>query len=577
MKSRILLLALCCAFVLQCDKKSEITFPSFVLTFTKEMSTLAQDGRVYLFLSKTNTAEPRFQITADAATQLLFGLDVDGIKPGDEIVIDEKAYGYPKVRVTDIPAGDYYVQAMFNLYETYNLKTGQTVKLPPDRGEGQVWNNKPGNFYSKAMKISINPASGSKTSITMDQKVPPITEPKETKLVKHIKIQSNLLTEFWGKPTFIGAHVLIPDGFDQHPEAHYPLMVYHGHFPADFGGFSETPPDPNMDTTDYSARFRIHGYKKIEKQEAYNFYKQWTSKNFPRFIAIEIQHANPYYDDSYAVNSANLGPYGDAIMKELLPAIEKEYRGIGQGWARFTYGGSTGGWEALAAQIFYPDEFNGCFAACPDPIDFHAYSLVDIYKDKNAYYYQSDFSTIERPALRNYINQIQTTVKDINQMELAIGTKSRSGQQWDIWEAVFSPQAEDGYPKRIFDKETGEIDSTVSRYWRDNFDLKHILERDWKTLGPKLEGKIHIYCGEMDNYYLNNAVYLMEDFLKETKNPFYKGEVDFERRAEHCWNGDHVNPNQISRLRYNTMYLPKILKRIQESAPKGADTKSWRY
>jgi len=129
-------------------------------------------------------------------------------------------------------------------------------------------------------------------------------------------------------------------------------------------------------------RFGIYGYKKFQKQEAYNFYKQWISKNFPRFLIVEIQHANPYYDDSYAVNSANVGPYGDAIMYELLPEIEKKFRGIGQGWARFTYGGSTGGWEALAVQMFYPDEFNGCFAACPDPIDFRAYCLVDIYKDK---------------------------------------------------------------------------------------------------------------------------------------------------------------------------------------------------
>jgi len=576
--SNILLLLMVLITGLQCSaptaQKSRLKFAIF---FTKEMSDQAQDGRVQLLLATNDKSEPRFQISDGLETQLVFGVDVDGMKPGDEIVIDETAFGFPLRSIADIPAGDYFVQGLLNRYETFKLKTGHTVKLPPDQGEGQHWNTKPGNFYSKPVKVTVDPSKSDVIKVSMDQKIPPIVEPKDSKYVRHIKVQSKLLTEFYGRPMSLGAHVLVPEGFDEHPSARYPLMIYHGHFPSDFGGFSTEPPDPKMDTSDYSARFGIYGYEKFQKQEAYNFYQQWISKNFPRFLVIEVQHATPYYDDSYAVNSASMGPWGDAIMKELLPEIEKKYRGIGEGWARFTYGGSTGGWEALAVQMFYPDDFNGCFAACPDPIDFRAYCLVDIYKDKNAYWYDSEFKKLPRPAHRNYLGQIQNTMQETNHYELALGTHSRSGQQWDIWEAVFSPQGEDGYPKRIFNKETGEIDKSVAEYWREHYDLRYILERDWKTLGPKLEGKIHIYCGDMDNYYLNNAVYLMEDFLKKTQNPFYKGEVDYGNRAEHCWNGDQNNPNYISRLRYNTMYLPKILKRIQESAPKGADTKSWRY
>lgn len=560
----------------QCSPSSS-TRLRFAISFTKEMIDSAQDGHIVLMLANNNQSEPRNQINFGLKTQLAFGLDVDGLKPGEEIFIDESVFGFPVRSIKDIPAGDYYVQALINRYETFHLKNGKTVKLPPDQGEGQHWNIKPGNFYSKPTKVNIDPAKGETIKIVMDQKIPPLQEPANTKYVKHIKIQSKLLTEFWGRPMYLGAHVLLPEGFDEHPNAHYPLMIYHGHFPSDFGGFSTEPPDPKMDTSDYSTRFSIYGYNKLQKQEAYNFYKQWTSKNFPRFLVIEIQHANPYYDDSYAVNSANLGPYGDAIMKELLPEIEGKFRGIGEGWARFTYGGSTGGWEALAVQMFYPDEFNGCFAACPDPVDFRSFCLVDIYKDKNAFWYESDFKKIAKPAFRNYLGQVSATMEETNHYEYVLGTHSRSGDQFDIWEAVYSPQGEDGYPKRIFDKLTGEIDKSVAEYWRENYDLRYILERDWKTLGPKLQGKIHLYCGDMDNYYLNNAVYLMEDFLKKTNNPFYKGEVDYGDRAEHCWNGDHDNPNYISRLRYNTMYLPRILKRIEESAPKGADLKSWRY
>ncbi|CAN5178849.1 alpha/beta hydrolase-fold protein [soil metagenome] len=549
----------------------------FSVSFSKEMSEQAQDGRLMLLLATNDKDEPRNQINYQLNTQLAFGVDVEGMKPGDEIIIDESAFGFPIRSIKDIPAGDYFVQALINRYETYHLKTGHTVKLPPDQGEGQHWNSKPGNFYSKPIKMKIDSAGSASVNLVMDQRIEPIKEPEDTKYIKHIKIQSQKLTEFWGRPTFLGAHVLLPEGFDEHPDAHYPIMIFHGHFPSDFGGFSTEPPDPNMDTTDYIARFGVYGYKKFEKQEAYNFYKQWISKNFPRFLIIEIQHATPYYDDSYAVNSASQGPYGDAIMYELVPEIEKKFRGIGQGWARFTYGGSTGGWEALAVQMFYPDEFNGCFAACPDPVDFSSYCLVDIYKDKNAYWYDSEFKKLPRPSHRDYMGQIQATMEENNHYELVLGTHGRSGEQWDIWEAVFSPQDEDGYPKRLFNKETGEIDKSVAEYWKENYDLRYILERDWKTLGPKLEGKIHIYCGDMDNYYLNDAVYKMEAFLKKTSNPFYKGEVDYGDRAEHCWNGDHNNPNYISRLRYNTLYLPKILKRITDSAPKGADTKSWKY
>ena len=563
---------------MQCSPSGDTKSPlKFSVSFTKEMSDQAQDGRLLLLLSANDKAEPRFQINDGLETQLVFGVDVDAMKPGQDIIIDESAFGFPIQSLKSIPSGAYFVQALINRYETFNLKTGHTVKLPPDQGEGQQWNSKPGNFYSKPVKVNVDLTKNEIIKVVMDQKIPTIEIPKDTKYVKHIKVQSKMLSEFYGKPMYVGAHVLLPEGFDDHPQAHYPLMIYHGHFPSDFGGFSTEPPDPKMDTTDYIARFGIYGYNKFQKQEAHNFYKQWTSKNFPRFLLIEVQHATPYYDDSYAVNSASMGPWGDAIMKELLPEIETKFRGIGQGWARFTYGGSTGGWEALAVQMFYPDDFNGCFAACPDPIDFRAFCLVDIYKDKNAYWYDSQFKKLPRPAHRNYLGQIQNTMQETNHYELALGTHSRSGQQWDIWEAVYSPQGEDGYPKRIFNKETGVIDKTVAEYWKENFDLRYILERDWKTLGPKLEGKIHIYCGDMDNYYLNNAVYLMEDFLKKTQNPFYKGEVDYGDRAEHCWNGDQTNPNYVSRLRYNTMYLPKILKRISESAPKGADTKSWKY
>jgi len=546
----------------------------FNVSFPETASKEPLDGRLLLLISTNNEKEPRFQISEDLSTQQVFGIDVDGWKAKQIKVVDANAFGYPRRALTEIPAGEYWVQGLLHRYETFHRGDGHTIKLPMDRGEGQQWNSAPGNLYSKPVKIRIDP--GASIDISLDQLIPPIEPPKDTKYVKHIRIQSERLTKFWGRPMFLGAHVLLPEGFDSHPDVHYPLVINHGHFPSDFGGFRETPPDPNL-KPEYSERFHLEGYNRIVEEQAYQFYKDWTGPDFPRFLIVEIQHANPYYDDSYAVNSANLGPYGDAITYELIPEIEKRFRGIGKGWARFLYGGSTGGWESLAVQMFYPDEYNGCWASCPDPIDFRAYTVVNIYEHDNAYYADSKWKQVPRPGKRNYLGELAATIEDNNHMELALGTKSRSGGQWDIWQAVYSPVGEDGYPKPIWDKLTGKIDHSVGEYWREHYDLGYILKRDWAKLGPKLQGKIHIYVGEADNYFLNDAVYLVEDFLKSTKDPNYDGEVDYEPRAEHCWCGDHTRPNAISRLRYHQLHAPKIVDRILKSAPAGADLKSWRY
>jgi hypothetical protein len=548
----------------------------FSISFPAELNDSPIDGRVLLILSSSNATEPRLQVSDDANTAQVFGIDVEGMKPGATATIGDGVIGYPLHDLADVPAGTYWVQAVLHRYETFHRADGHVVKLPMDRGEGQHWNLAPGNLVSKPVQVAIAPDRTEPFALALDHKIPAIEPAKDTKYIKHVQIQSEQLSTFWGRPMHLGACVLLPEGFDSHPNVRYPLIVFHGHFPATFSGFRETPPDPDL-KPDFNERFQWKGYNRTVQEHAYQFYKEWTGPEFPRFVIVEIQHANPYYDDSYAVNSANLGPYGDAINYELIPFLEQKFRCIGQGWSRFTYGGSTGGWEALATQMFYPDMYNGCFAACPDPIDFRAYTVVNIYEDKNAYVIDSQWKRTPRPGKRNYLGHLQSTLEEMNRRELVLGTNSRSGDQWDIWQAVYSPVGPDGYPKPIWDKRTGVIDRSVAEYWRENYDLGYILRRDWKTLGPKLKGKIHIYCGDMDNYYLNNAVYLVEDFLKNTSDPHYGGEVDYGDRAEHCWNGDHDRPNATSRLRYNQMYVPKILDRIRDSAPAGADVTSWRY
>jgi hypothetical protein len=563
------------AFALVLLFPAALAAQSFTVTFPREVSAQPLDGRVLLCLSTDSSDDPCNQIDDTPRSQIVFGLTVDGWQPGQPAVVDASDWGYPIRSLKDVPPGEYFVQAVLNKYETFHRADGKTIKLHMDQGEGQHWNLSPGNLISAPRKITVQ-RGGAPVAIALNQIIPPIPAPVDTKYIRHIRIQSAVLTRFWGRPIFLSAIVLVPEGFDKHPEARFPLMIFHDHFVADFGNFRTTPPDPNL-KPDYSERFHLAGYNRIQQEEGYKSYQQWIAPGFPRYLVAKIQHANPYYDDSYAVNSVNVGPYGDAIENELIPAIEKQFRGLGQGWARFTYGGSTGGWEALAVQLLYPDHYNGAFAACPDPIDFHAFTNIDLYDDKNAFYLEGAHKREAQPAMRDYLGHTTITTEEINGYELALGDHGRSGEQFDIWQAVYGPVGEDGYPQPIFDKVTGEIDHKVAEYWRQHYDLESMLERNWAKLGPELVGKIHIYVGSDDTYFLNDAVYRMEDFLNATKNPAYGGEVTYGPRAEHCWNGDPTLPNAYSRLHYNTQYLPKILEQIQKTAPPGADLTSWRY
>jgi hypothetical protein len=549
--------------------------PRATITLPAARAATPLSGRLLLYISTDTTGTPRTQVSDNAATAQVFGVDVTDWRPGTAQLVDAAAVGYPLESLRALRPGRYRIQALLNRYERFTRADGRTVLLPPDRGEGQQMNAKPGNLYSAPATVTVT--ANARLQLALTEEIPALPDPalQETQYVKHVRIRSERLSRFWGTDMHLAAWVLLPEGFDSHPGARYPLVINHGHFPASLSGWRETPPDPAL-APDFSARFNLAGYNRIQQELAHDFYKAWTGPGFPRALLVEIQHPTPFYDDSYAVNSANNGPYGDAIMYELIPEIERRFRGLGAGWARFVYGGSTGGWESMAVQLFYPDEFNGAWIACPDPIDFRHYTVVDIYKDRNAYWQEGPFKRVPRPGHRNYLGHVTATLEQMNRRELALGSRARSGDQFDVWESVFSPVGPDGYPARIWDRVTGVIDTTVAAYWREHYDLGHILRRDWATLGPKLRGKLRIYVGDMDNYYLNNAVYGVEEFLR-TASPPADAVVDYGDRAEHCWNGDHTRSNAYSRLRYPQMVLPWAVERMRMTAPPGADLTSWRY
>jgi hypothetical protein len=564
-----------------------VTPRRFTITLPASVSATPVSGRLLLVLAKDGGREPRQQVTDSNETAEVFGVDVDPMVPGQPVTIDASVLGYPKTSLAELPAGDYYVEAVVHRYETFVRGDGHTVSLPPDRGEGQDWTRAPGTLVSAPRKVHVDPAAGIDEQVALASVLPELPPAADTKYVKHVRLLSERLTRFWGRPTYLGAVVLLPEGWDTHPKARYPLYIDHSHFSRDFVGFREAPADAGLPPVDLES-LRVHcpnghedaactkyGYERLVQERNHAFYEAWTGKGFPRVVAVAIQHANPYYDDSYAVNSENLGPYGDAITYELVPYLEKTFRGLGP-WARGMVGGSTGGWEALAAQVFYPDEYNGAVVNCPDPVDFHAYESVDVYDDANAYYDEGPLRRTPRSAHRDYLGRVLSTVEQENLEELVLGTHARSGGQWDAWQAVFSPVGADGYPKPIWDKRTGVIDHDVAAYWREHYDLDHVMERDWKRLGPKLRGKLTINVGLSDSFFLNDAVYLLERFLKSASPPA-DATVDYGPRDEHCWSGDHTTFNAESRLTYPVRFVPKLVEHWLKTAPKGADVASWRY
>ncbi len=509
----------------------------FEVAFSPEALGEPVTGRVYVAIAQAGGRRDPIR-GAGPTGNPLFGVDVTDLAPGRAVAIDGAVAGHPLASLDELPAGEYMVQAFVNRYTRFPRADGHSVWLHMDRWEGQHWQRSPGNLFSQPVLLTLDPARGGTFRLVCDQVVPEIEVPADTEYVQRFKIRSRILSEWWGQPIELGATVLLPKDYADHPEVSYPVNYIQGHFSAGApGGFG--------------------------RGGAFDDF--WLAEDTPRWIWVTLQHPSPYYDDSYGVDSENNGPFGRAITEELLPEIERRYRIIRERWARKLSGGSTGGWIALAHQVFYPDLYGGVWASCPDPVDFRYHQIVDIYEDDNAYWIDNGWMKIERPNQRTPDGTIRSMMKDENHYELAVDDRSRSGGQWDIWEATFSPVGPDGYPRPIWDKRTGAIDHETAAFWREHYDLRYILERDWVRLGPKLAGLLHIYVGEMDSFYLNNGVVLLEEFLESTTDPYYAGVVAYQPRAPHCW-----GPRGVEVVALMTAH-------IEAHAPRGADLRSWRY
>lgn len=463
----------------------------FEIVIAQGLTASAQNGRLFVVMSQSNSGEPRLLIGETGLdAPPMFARDVNDFAPGTAAVIDDKAIAFPISDLAHLPAGDYNIQALFD--SNIDLKSV----------------NAPGNLYSPVQKVHLDPAQGSTVKIELTKKIPPEELPAETAYVKYVKIQSDLLSKFHGRPIYLRAGVILPRDFDKEASRKYPLRV-------EIGG--------------YGSRFT--NVRRMMAEEA-GFRKTWLADDTPRMVMIHLDGDGPF-GDCYQVNSASSGPYGDAITQELIPYVEKKFRCLGASYARVLSGGSTGGWVSLALQVFYPDFFNGTWSGFPDGVDLRAFQLINIYTDDNAYVNAHGF---ERPSARDLKGDTKFTIRHECQMENVMGTGdswTMSGQQWGAWNATYGPRGADGRPVPLWDPKTGKINRDVVEHWK-KYDLRLVMQQNWKTLGPKLKGKLTIWVGEADEYFLNNAVHMLDAFLSKADPP-YGGKIIYGPGKGHGW------------------------------------------
>lgn len=444
------------------------------------------DGRLLVVMrpaGQTDEEEPRHSIgNTGRNAPPVFGADVNGFDAGVTGIIDRSCEAFPIENLSHLPAGDYVVQAVFDW--------NPDLRLP----------DAPANLYSPPQRLHLDPAADATVKLTLSKQIPPERLPPDTEAVSYLKFESKLLSRFHGRPIYLRAGVALPRNFGNESSRKYPLLVV-------VGG--------------YGSRYTsIAGWAARSRRA-----------DLP-MILLHLDGAGPY-GDPYQVNSDNNGPFGDAITQELIPYVEQRYRGIGEPYARFTTGTSTGGWVSLALQVFYPEFFNGCWSFAPDPVDFRAYELINIYEDKNAYVNRFGF---ERPAKRNVWGDTMYNVRHECQVENVLGRGNRwwvSGKDWCAWNATFGPRGEDGLPKPLWHPKTGAIERSVTEHWQ-KYDLRLVLTKNWAELGPKLKGKLHVYVGDADDYFLNNAVRLLDMALKSPRlDPPFDGEIKFGPMAGH--------------------------------------------
>lgn len=410
-------------------------------------------GRVYIVLME-GKGEPRRRMNDWFRPPLIFSKDVSGLEGGVEVALDESWLAYPKAW-KDVPPGEYAAQAI--------VRRGE---LAPNPGYG------PDDLVSDAVSL-ILPLEGDDEVGLLRVKGRATQRPfKETDRVKLVEFSSPLLSAFHGRDYKVRAGVLLPEGYKDDGTVSYPVVYSITGFGGDHIG--------------------AHGIGRLVPPEA------------AAHVIMVVPDPLCYRGHSVFADSANNGPWGRMLVKELAPTIEKRYNGAGPG-QRYVTGVSSGGWSSLWLQVTYPREFAGCWSHCPDPVDFRDFQQINLYRDGENMY--KDPAGERRPLARRG-DGVALWYDDFCRREWVLGP----GGQIHSFEAVFSPKAADGTPELLFDRATGGVNAQVAKYW-ERYDIRLVLERSWPSIGPRLAGKLHIYAGGVDTFYLEGAVKLLKESL----------------------------------------------------------------
>jgi len=492
MKIKFLLITLVITGLLfnSCSETKNPGFSASISIDDTIKKTFKTEGRLFLFISQNPNVEPRTQIWPNPRSKTyIFAKNINNFNSNEVLTITNIKDWESTIAFSEIPEGEYYVQVLW------------------DQDTNESRTDAPGNIYSEKQKITVNGTLNFNT--TLNHIIPERTI-TDHELAKMVNFKSELLSEFWKKPMYLKTSVLLPHNYSTDKQ--------------------------------YAIRYNVAGYggrytrinRLLNDDE---FMKWWDSPKSPQIITVFLDGEGPF-GDSYQMDSDNSGPYGESLIKELIPHIENTYRGTNTMETRFVDGCSTGGWISLGLQLYYPDTFNGVFSYSPDSVEFENYQLVNIYEDQNAFINEFNY---ERPVMRNGMGEPILALREFIQYENIQGVSNtylNSGGQFSAHTALYSPKGDNDLPKPLFHPITGVIDTEVAEHWK-KYDFKLHAKKNWERLGPKLQGKIYVWMGDMDDFYLNSATRVFDDFLKNTNSPKSDAVIEFSPMQGHCWQFSH--------------------------------------
>lgn len=416
-------------------------------------------GRLFVFLASRASPEPRFGPNW-FHPEPFFAIDVVDAKPGARWTIDNAADGYPGP-LDKQPAGRHFAQAV--LHQAFDS---------PFAGQGA------GNRFSPVVEVQFAPESSESLQLLLSEKVEEQPFPTSDRFVE-VVLRSELLSKFHGRDVYERAGVVLPASYATEPQRRYPVIF---EIPG-FGGNHR-----------HAGRYLRSAKEGDDAETAVEF------------IAVMLSGQCHWGHHVYA-DSATNGPRGTALVEELIPHIDRHFRTIAAPTARFLTGVSSGGWSSLWLQVRHPDTFGGVWSLGPDPVDFRDYQQVDLYADPPWSLYRDEAGS-RRPLARRGKEPV-LWYEDFGRMDDVL----KRGGQLRSFEAVFSPRGLDGEPLRLWDRVTGRIDPTVAKAW-EQYDIRLVIERNWTSLRDQLAGKLHIYMGGLDTFYLDGAVRRLAESLR---------------------------------------------------------------